>query len=403
VTPPDLDLIPADRLVIPPDHHRVEGEIWHLVRAWPRSTSEVPLELASPDGRRVTGRWFADPTQADRERARTPGGQAGDDGHLVLHPDGVDRKLPHLAAALAAGGQLIAHRPQRRAVVRTRSGTYRKLTRAGRAPALAVRHRQLAAALEGIAEVPTVLEVGDDHVELAPLSGAGPLDADVRHGTVWERSWERVGAGLAALAAATPEPEVRHHGAGDEAEVTRSWVRRAVAAGRLPDADLTAVLAPLTADARPPAALAHRDLHDGQLLFSGARLGILDPDTLAIADPALDLANLLVHLDLRVDQGLLASPQRHRARAALLEAAAPTPATRRRLPHFEAACRLRLAGVYAFRPRWQALAGRWYADALDPVDRRPSTVDRRPVITATPNSKHLTVEAPDGWPSPTSC
>lgn len=39
------------------------------------------------------------------------------------------------------------------------------------------------------------------------------------------------------------------------------------------------------------------------------------------------------------------------------------------LPHHQLACRLRLAGVYAFRPRWHDLARRWYEAALaDGVD-----------------------------------
>src|SRR5699024_2461295 len=48
----------------------------------------------------------------------------------------------------------------------------------------------------------------------------------------------------------------------------------------------------------------HRDLHDKQLLWDGAALGVLDLDTACLAAPELDPANLAVHADLRAAQGL---------------------------------------------------------------------------------------------------
>ncbi|WP_396134697.1 phosphotransferase [Cellulomonas sp. ATA003] len=48
----------------------------------------------------------------------------------------------------------------------------------------------------------------------------------------------------------------------------------------------------------------HRDLHDKQLLVDGSGgIGLLDFDLAAAGEAALDLANLLVHLELRVHQG----------------------------------------------------------------------------------------------------
>jgi aminoglycoside phosphotransferase len=53
-------------------------------------------------------------------------------------------------------------------------------------------------------------------------------------------------------------------------------------------------------------ALAHRDCYDKQLLDTGDGCpGMVDVDTLALAEPSLDLANVLVHLELRVAQGML--------------------------------------------------------------------------------------------------
>lgn len=57
-------------------------------------------------------------------------------------------------------------------------------------------------------------------------------------------------------------------------------------------------MAALTATPAPSApVLAHRDLHDGQILTSGDSLAVLDWDTAAWADPGLDTANLVAHLD----------------------------------------------------------------------------------------------------------
>src|SRR5699024_2789148 len=119
-----------------------------LNRSWPRSPEHLLLELADPaghpearqhahageisdiypegapgvaageDGAGTTAaQWIADPDRAGRVTAGTPG--AWRVGRLVGQPAGADRKLPALAGLLAREGhQLVAHRPERRAVVR---------------------------------------------------------------------------------------------------------------------------------------------------------------------------------------------------------------------------------------------------------------------------------------------
>jgi hypothetical protein len=352
-----------------PDTHLVDGADWHLRRAWPRGGDEVPLELEGPDGSIVVGRWFAGSAACVQELERTPGARLGDDPRLLLQPAGADRRLPGLAAEVRRGGHLVAHRPGRRAVVRRRSGRYVKYTRAGRAPSLAARHDHLAATLRGLAVVPTVLEARQDRLELAALGGLAPLAVDTTDPQAWDERWSQVGACLVALAARAPGTELDRHGPGDEAAVTRTWVDRAVTADLLPAADVGAPLAPLTEDRPAAFGTAHRDLHDGQLLFDGGVIGILDPDTLAAAEPALDVANLLVHLDLRVDQGLLDPDARDRAAAVLLSTAGSDPETVRRLPAHRAAARLRVAAVHAFRPRWRELARRWFVEDTRQVRR----------------------------------
>lgn len=355
----------------PPDVLDVDGSPWTVTRAWPRSATQVLFECARPDGSRVAARWFADHDDAAAATAATPGTRRV--GGAVLHLGGADRRLPELARLVTGGaGTLVAHRPERRAVVRTPSG-YRKLVRAGRAAELARRHGQLADAVAGTARVPSVTAVHDDGVELAALPGtdlrrrgSDPGDA------VFVAAWSATGRVLAALGAgpgaAAPHrsgwPDLPIHDAGAEATLTHRAVTLAVDAGRLPARDVGHRLVDLVdgrdgGDVAP--VVAHRDLHEGQVLVADdGTIGLLDPDTLALAEPALDLANLLAHLELRVRQGRL-TPERQRvAGEALVTAAAPRAATLARLPVHLAAARLRLCAVHAWRPPWREVALRWW-------------------------------------------
>lgn len=357
------------------DSFLVDGVAWQLRRAWPRTERVCPMELEHPDGGHVVGQWFACHDDARRELGRTPGARTGDDPRLVLQPDGADRKLPGLAPMIRDGAHLLAHRPGRRAVVRLASGRYVKLTRQGRARSLDASHRLLAGLVAGLATVPAVLDVADDRVVLAAVPGMTPLELPADDRIAWRGTWQQVGAVLAQLAGARPEG-LPVHDARAEAEVTRRWVARAVAHGRLPPRDIDGPLAALTEGApTAPPGVVHRDLHDGQLLVSDGRLGLLDPDTLAAGEPALDLANLLVHLELRVEQGLLA-PDRARQAAAIVRhgAADAGPAAIARLPAYVRATRLRLAAVYSLRPRWHDLARRWH-DRATATAGRPERID----------------------------
>jgi aminoglycoside phosphotransferase (APT) family kinase protein len=224
-----------------------------------------------------------------------------------------------------------------------RDGSYRKLVRAGRAEGLAVRHRRLAELLGSAADVPAVLGVADGWVDLAALPGRPILGAE-------RAAWDAAGRALSVLRRTDPV-DLPLHDAAAEAATTVRWLTAAADAGRLPRIDPRPLLVPLLA--RPgPTCAAHRDLHDGQLLWDGARLGVLDADTLARAEPALDLANLLVHLELRELQGLLPAAAHRDAEAAVLAAAAPDPGLHARTEAYAQATRLRLAAVHAFRPRW---------------------------------------------------
>ncbi len=106
-----------------------------------------------------------------------------------------------------------------------------------------------------------------------------------------------------------------------------------------------------------PASLvpSHRDFYDKQILISAETATFLDQETAALAEPELDVANFLTHLELRGLQtpgldltaaadSFLASYSRHFR----------TP-DRRRLSWYRASALVRLACVYSFRPRWPEL------------------------------------------------
>lgn len=206
---------------------------------------------------------------------------------------------------------------------------------------------------------------GADHVDLERVPGR-PLhelgDAGVAGWRRLARVWPDVVRGAAARAA-LPE----HTGA-HEAAVLHRWLVRTRAAGALDALDAAAggrgriergverACAALGEDPRP-AVVAHRDLHDGQLLWDGRELSLIDLDTAAAAEAALDLGNLAAHVDLMRVTGRLGAAAHDRVLGLLDDVASRLPTTARRLRAYTDAARLRLALVHVFRPG----AGAWLA------------------------------------------
>ncbi len=107
----------------------------------------------------------------------------------------------------------------------------------------------------------------------------------------------------------------------------------------------------------------HRDFHDKQLLVDLTGAAILDLDLACRAEPELDIGNLLAHLRLRVLQGRLhaQSPVAYN----FLDAYVRTndAVELERIAFYQSCASLRLACVYALRPRWAALVPRLVAEA----------------------------------------
>ena len=332
------------------------------------------MEFHDADATAVAGQWFSDPARCTSVAAAT-----GDPAHAVIgagvlvQPAGADRRLPALADLVRReGATLLSHRPERRAVIRLRHGqdTYVKVVRPGHAPAIAAAADRAAALAGDSLRVARPLRCDEELslVEFSELEGRTALE--IGTGATADQLrlvWSSVGTAVRRLhageAAGLPA-----HTAAEEAQLTRRWLGLASAYRVLPDADVEKALLTLTAGAPGPTGLLHRDLHDKQLLIApgDSRAGIIDVDTLAVGELALDIANLLVHLELRGRQGLLSADGVRASGAAFLEALRPDPDTVRRIPAYAAATRLRLAAVYAFRPQWAVVARDLLAASLRP-------------------------------------
>ena len=303
-------------------------------------------------------------------------GPAGELVGLVITPDLVrvldaaDTDLPALAPALRPpGAVLLGHRPGRRAVLRDADGQYVKIVRPGRARRVAEGLREARRRLDGLPGapvVPAVLDLDDaaGRVRIAAVPGpslhtllAADPDAAVA-------LCARLRAALAALRRAD-EAGLAPHGVDDEVAVLGRWTADADArSGR----DLATTAGPVVAALRAlparPAVACHRDLHDKQVIAACAGVvGLIDLDTLAAADPALDTANLLAHLRLRVLQGRCGADTAARCARAVTDPILDAAALRA----FTAAALLRLAAVYTVRPGPPDLPGRLAALVPDPL------------------------------------
>ncbi len=355
-----------------------------LRKAVPRDSGHLLLDLRRPDGSLVAGQWFADRNRAHhvatstRERCQTQGVRLIGSSGVVLQPGGADRRLCTLASLVAASGSsLVAHRPERRAVVRqtlpsggvvfTKAVRYdrlRDLLAAGRSPEIpgVARPRVVAVDRTGCTVSTECLPgrllhdlLGDSQVPEDRLAFAA------RH----------VGAALARLHSTVPPVRTGRHDAMAELSTTRRWWDRA-AAYHLLDAEGSvarsgfAAVRRLLAGPATPSTYLHRDLHDRQLLVTcTGQVGMLDFDLASIGEPALDLANLLVHLELRAVQGHCTWERGRACARAVLEGYDPDEAVTLRLPGYSLTTRMRLAAVYSFRPSSRQAAHDLLALGLD--------------------------------------
>lgn len=339
-----------------------DGEELEVRRAWPRDRGRLIVEAVE----QVTGRLRAGSIDAA--------------GSVRMAAFGDDPVLCGLTQT-AAQGELLVHRYGRRAVVRS-GGLYVKLVAPGKAAAVASAHDLAVRSLSGTGiAVPAVVARDGGSVTMSTVPGVSFHDLGRRSGpealSQWSRAWQAWGSEwpqfTAAAGPAAARPVVTRHTARDEAQTLSRWVDHAAsfAALGVSDARLRRArdrVVEMLSEAAEPAVLAHRDLHDKQLLFDphAGSVGMIDCDTLSFAEPALDLANLLVHLDFRVAQSLLTAEAASVGKHCVLDVAGSMRVSPGRLEAYAAATALRLACIYAFRPPYHGVAAAWF-DALEPA------------------------------------
>src|SRR5699024_392430 len=100
------------------------------------------------------------------------------------------------------------------------------------------------------------------------------------------------------------------------------------------------------------------DLHDGQVLIDDdGHVGVLDWDTVALGESALDAANVWAHTDLRRLLGQWPGERSAALWAAVVDHWDPTAAELERADAYRRLLLVRLACQYAFRPAHAHVVG----------------------------------------------
>lgn len=291
---------------------------------------------------------------------RLRAGKIGADGDITWAQFGEDRKLPSFQVDT---GELLVHRYGKRAVVRS-GDVITKHLRPGKAHAVAEKSIQIRSACRRIGlGAAQVVDHDDSSVTFALLPGRSvhtlgddALPAWQQFLELWPKWQELNVAGLPMFSAL------------DEAETLRTWVGHAVQ-HEVTYSDEIEEAAEIVCDrlirdmpepGAPGHGLLHRDLHDKQLLWDGEALSVLDVDTAAYGEVALDIGNLTTHVRLRALQGVL-SPDCAKQVLDGLEALAPQERTK----VYADSAALRLACVYAFRPTAASWWKQWTLRVLD--------------------------------------
>ena len=343
-----------------------------LRRARPGDVAQLGLEYVDAQGRTVPGQWFADRADTARllEKFQRLGQKAilvepGDGLQVVLQPGGADVRLPVLQQMLGqSGAEIVSHRPGRRAVIRYADGhgvRYAKVIRSSRIERILAAHR-LVEGMENRAFAIATIEQADVEagvVRMHPIEGDNLHDLAKSDHEGYIRGCRVAGQALRSLHGSV-DGGLPIHGASQEVAMLQERVRSAEVfvprLGRVIGHMAKAVCAALE-NATTDATRIHRDFYDKQVVIgSEGQPGLLDFDTLACGESALDIANMLGHLELRVLQGLCSEAIAKRAARAFLDGYEPTEAVRTRIGAYLDATRLRLAILYAFWPKWASIS-----------------------------------------------
>lgn len=344
---------------VPPRVTDGAGTTWQVRRAWPGSLAgEYVLEVQDLAGSGVRAAHLRQ-------------------GKFDPVPQN-DPLIPSLALE-APKGNVIVHRAHKRAVIHT-GNQYIKVFRPGRALDAARRHTIAASLLErGSVTSPRILGAGTDVIVFSSLAGRSYYELGQDHIEVtdasfaatwsqWSQAWATTVASANRAGFRSSLDCLPEHPPETEAANLRRWINHwlrhsegvpEAASGRAALlAQAEAAINALTSTPADPLGWAHGDLHDKQMFGSDGASppGLLDFDENCRAEAALDLANLDVHLELRLRQKLLTTRRYVIAHRRILATAAKLRVSPDRFAGYAACTRLRLACLYSFRPPWGAEA-----------------------------------------------
>ncbi len=364
-----------------------------LRRAWPREVSRLGLQFVDAVGRVVPGQWHLDPEQTrtlfkklNRSTGRAVLASAGE-SLVVLQPDGVDCKLPALDALLEqAGATLITHRPGRRAVVQFEQDgrmRYAKALRPSRVGRILRANRFVAEMEDRVFEI-AAIDQADERtglVMMRELDGQNLHDLVSLNSDGFVSGCRAAGRALQSMHVAAPEWLPTHDAAAeiDMLQERVDGIEFFVPETHAAVARVCQGVFETLRKSSGPHTVVHRDFYDKQVVVDKmGEPGLLDFDTLGTGEAALDVANMLGHLELRVLQGNCTQDTASQAAREFLDGYNPSEAVMARVPAYLDATRLRLAMLYAYWPKWAGLTPRILetigspalcqtADQLDPV------------------------------------
>jgi aminoglycoside/choline kinase family phosphotransferase len=322
------------------------GTAWHVHRAWhDKKPSNYVLEVLAPGRPGVRGAQISH-------------------GRFKLLPED-DPELPALRAE-REHGEVIAYRPYMRAIIRA-DGRYIKVFQPGGAAVPAERCAQMDLLLDaGAFTAPEILHRSPDTLVFRALPGPTLREIGENHSTVdekafaatwaaWSRAWV---AQLNAASEATRRESLGTlpvHSPEVEVSVVARWLKRWLHhTDRVPAlasqrealwASADHIRTNLLGAAPDPMVWNHGDLHDMQVIAreGGSPFGLLDFDDAAQGEAARDLANLDVHLELRLRQNTLTAERYAAAHTAVMAAAEQLQVSQGRLDAYSDASWLRLA------------------------------------------------------------
>lgn len=281
-----------------------------------------------------------------------------------------DDRLP-LAAVMADvpadRPAVLAYRPGRRLVLRHRSPVGSRIEKGYRPRKWRAARSRHESALGALSD-PTVDFVIPRLVRFEPSRASLEFDhlrgEPLRIESSEADRFFAIGAALRSFQRAPVPGRLKDFGPAEELRVIDQWADRARRVAGWQPMDWSTLRSEAHEVALSLSAartgFAHRDLHDGQLLDTGAGVALLDFDLLCRADNCLDPANLLVHLTLRT---LQRRPGASEADALACGSALLEGLDRNRergfwprLRFYEMTSFLRLAFVYSLRPCWPGLS-----------------------------------------------